>query len=494
MLESFSKVIERNNRLLRNQKKAQSDLLDNMRQAVFAVDSKGRIVKPISKHSSVLFGADIVGQRLVNLLGPMTDDERYNVESSIELLFMGDALQWKMAVCELPTRIVQTRGQKNSQLILRFSYAPIWASDAEEEVDRILVVAEDITEVESLEKQATAARAQRLADLETAESLVAAERAVVSDFFLQADELMAVAATAECSTPDGMRALHTIKGNARSLSLRLVVSAAHAAETAVCRDEVLDEPLRELKAQLENVRQLADRFFGIDRRGNDAAVDQNHMKAIEEALRSDDAAALVLEAQKLVCCPLHSSWAGMAGMVEDLARSESKQITFEAKPIETEVSRRWAQSLRGVLNHLVRNAVGHGIEDPEERRQAGKTAGGTIRIRATQNDAGLDIEVEDDGRGLNADALRASAGRVFGNESRTPAGHDELLYLATLPGVSTAEVTTDLSGRGVGLDAVRTEVAAWGGTLQVISEPNHMTTFRLTVPWRTAVPHPGHVF
>jgi two-component system, chemotaxis family, sensor kinase CheA len=146
-------------------------------------------------------------------------------------------------------------------------------------------------------------------------------------------------------------------------------------------------------------------------------------------------------------------------MVRDVSRAAGKEIEFVVTGADTELDRVILESLSEPLGHLLRNAVIHGVESPAERERAGKPARGRVELRATPRGSLVEIVVADDGRGASPE--------VIGEARR----EGSLADVLASPGYSTAEKVTDLAGRGVGLDAVRTYVHSVGGSLDVRSEP-----------------------
>jgi two-component system chemotaxis sensor kinase CheA len=176
--------------------------------------------------------------------------------------------------------------------------------------------------------------------------------------------------------------------------------------------------------------------------------------------------------------PFGSALDGLERVVRDAAKATGKQATLEVEGADVGVDRAILERLRDPLVHLIRNAIGHGIEPPEARRRLGKPAGGTIRLAARPKGGQFEVIVGDDGRGFDLEALRRRAHeRGIALEPT-----DDVARAAFLPGISTAEAVTNLSGRGVGLDVVRTEVEALGGTVNVSSTPNAGTQFLFALP------------
>jgi two-component system chemotaxis sensor kinase CheA len=171
--------------------------------------------------------------------------------------------------------------------------------------------------------------------------------------------------------------------------------------------------------------------------------------------------------------------------VRDLARSQGKQIRWDARGTDTELDRGVLNQLSDALLHLVRNAVDHGIEPPADREAAGKPAEATLRLHAMQLGSEVIIAVTDDGRGIDLDRVRERAARQ-GVET-DGLSEQELLELTFRSGLSTTTFVTDVSGRGVGLDVVRTGVEAARGRVEVRSRAGLGTEFRVVVPITLAV-------
>jgi two-component system chemotaxis sensor kinase CheA len=160
--------------------------------------------------------------------------------------------------------------------------------------------------------------------------------------------------------------------------------------------------------------------------------------------------------------------------VRDIARASGKQIRWELVGEDTELDRHVLEHLREPLVALVRNAADHGVEPPAERAARGKPEQALVRVHAMQIGADVVIAVGDDGRGIDVDRVRASAGRTLSDADALSAIFE--------PGLTTAEQLSGVSGRGVGLDAVRSAVDALRGRVEVRTEPGRGTEFRVSVP------------
>lgn len=182
--------------------------------------------------------------------------------------------------------------------------------------------------------------------------------------------------------------------------------------------------------------------------------------------------------------PLADGIRGFPRLVRDLARSLGKQVHFEVVGDQTGVDRDILDKLEAPLSHLIRNAVDHGIETPAVREAAGKATAGTIRLEARHRAGMLSITLTDDGRGIDPEQLRVRAVTkgLVAQAVADQLSELELLEFLFLPGFSTKESVTEISGRGVGLDVVQSMVKAVGGSVRVAAQPGRHTIFTLQLP------------
>ena len=171
-------------------------------------------------------------------------------------------------------------------------------------------------------------------------------------------------------------------------------------------------------------------------------------------------------------------------MVRDLARRLDKPVELLVQGTEVALDRSILEETMDPLQHIVRNSIDHGIEGAAERRASGKPPGGRIEIALSPRESRVILSVEDDGRGIDPEALRRVAveRRFIQREAAERLPDDEALMLITLPGFSTATTTTDISGRGVGMDVVLTQVRKLGGRLTVRSRVGIGTRFDMDLP------------
>lgn len=193
--------------------------------------------------------------------------------------------------------------------------------------------------------------------------------------------------------------------------------------------------------------------------------------------------------------PIGSAWAKLPRVVRDLSVELGREIELVLRGGHTELDRQILDTIRDPLTHMVRNSADHGIEPPAERIAGGKPAAGTIALNAHHDGDTVTIEVSDDGRGLDLGAIRQ---RALDSHLTSPAelsrmSDDEVAAYIFRPGFSTSRAINCVSGRGVGMDVVRTNVALVGGTVAIASEPGRGTTFTIRIPLTLARPGPRPV-
>lgn len=174
-------------------------------------------------------------------------------------------------------------------------------------------------------------------------------------------------------------------------------------------------------------------------------------------------------------------------LVRDLSAKLGKQVRLELAGEQTELDKTVLEKIGDPLVHLVRNAIDHGLETPERRLAAGKPETGTLRMEAYHQGGHITVQVSDDGAGLNRAAIgkRAVERGLIGTTKGL--SEEEAAELIFLPGFSTADATTDLSGRGVGMDVVRRNVSQLGGSVSVVSRPGAGSTFTIVLPLTLAI-------
>ncbi len=234
--------------------------------------------------------------------------------------------------------------------------------------------------------------------------------------------------------------------------------------------QILDDRLATLLHNGMQTRQLLNR-----------QVDQFGLLANQQGVLVGDLEQEVMAARLL---PVATVFAALPRAVRELAHAMQKEVVLEVSGETTEMDRKMLEALNDPLIHLIRNAVDHGIEMPDVRVAAGKTPEGRIRISAETYGGEVRIEISDDGRGMDPAVLRDVAVRkgLISAENVALLSDTEALELIFLPGFTTTPIITDISGRGVGMDVVRSNIGELGGQISIESRPGQGTRITLSLP------------
>jgi len=225
---------------------------------------------------------------------------------------------------------------------------------------------------------------------------------------------------------------------------------------------------------------LAQRVFEAEVQG--AAAVGSGLVELEHLLRDLQESVMAIRTQ-----PVKSVFQRMPRLVRELAVQTSKQVRLVLEGEATEVDKTVIDRLGEPLTHMIRNAIDHGLETPDERREAGKPEEGTVRLSAEHRGGRIVIELSDDGRGINRERVKEKAIEKGLIPATAALSDEEIDNLIFLPGFSTASEVSNISGRGVGMDVVRRNIVELGGRIVIASTPKRGSRFILTLPLTLAV-------
>jgi len=276
--------------------------------------------------------------------------------------------------------------------------------------------------------------------------------------------------------------IETAPGSAPAETPRQTPASSAASTTIRIDQEKLDRLMRvvgELLVAKGSFPTLAARVSA----GEDLVVVTRMIKETGASI-SHIAEELQASVMAIRMLPVKTVFQRFPRLVRDLARSLGKEVQLVLEGETTELDKTILEQIGDPLVHLVRNAVDHGLEDPEKRRRCGKPTSGRLLLRASNEAGNVVLQVEDDGRGLDAEALKLKAVEkgLVTPEAASGMSHAEACRLVFLPGLSTAKKVTEVSGRGVGMDVVRNNIRDLQGTVDIVSTPGSGTTFSIKLP------------
>lgn len=214
-------------------------------------------------------------------------------------------------------------------------------------------------------------------------------------------------------------------------------------------------------------------------------ADRNLMRDIAQLFRITSALQRASTGLRMI--PIKQTFQRMSRLVRDLSKAAGKAISVEMEGEDTEIDRNMVDEIYNPLVHMIRNSVDHGLEVPAERLRAGKSEKGLIRLSAYHRGGNIVIEIMDDGRGLNKEKILDKAIKNNVLQSRDGLSDAEIYRLILLPGLSTAEKVTDISGRGVGMDVVKQAIEKLRGKIEIESRQGEGTTFITSFPLTMAI-------
>jgi two-component system chemotaxis sensor kinase CheA len=192
---------------------------------------------------------------------------------------------------------------------------------------------------------------------------------------------------------------------------------------------------------------------------------------------------------KVRMVPISTIFSRFPRLVRDLAQKQQKKLDFSVEGGETELDRSIIEQIRDPLLHLLRNAVDHGVETPDARRKAGKPETATVKLDARQEQGNIVITLQDDGKGIDTNKLRATGIKrgLITEENASSLSETDAINLIFIPGLSTAEKATEVSGRGVGMDIVRNNIENLGGSIAIETTLGQGTRFTIRLPLTVAI-------
>lgn len=433
-------------------------VLDNVSQGFLTLDAEARVSRERSAIVERWFGPLGDDASLFDLFGAQS-----SAAADMARMAWGEL---RDAVLPLEVNLAQLPASVElGERALRVEYQPLGTADPPE---RVLVVLTDVT----------AERARARAERDRAEALhlfekLLNDRAAFLEFFEEATNLVDSISARAAEPATFKRMVHTLKGNAALYGLSSVSEICHAVEDVLGERPVTDGDLRPLVTRWQAIAAEVERLLGGRR--SVLEISETEQQRLEDAIRGGQPSELVLRlAQNLRLEPTKRRLEGFAEQAQRIAGRLEKLVAVAVDDHGVRLDGRAWAPFWGAFLHAVRNAIDHGIESPEERAADGKRPTGTVTLRTSVDGGHLLVEILDDGRGIDWQRLASKAESL--GLSTDPAALSEVLFE---DGVSTATELTDLSGRGVGMGALRAATRELGGTISVDSRSREGTAIRM---------------
>jgi two-component system chemotaxis sensor kinase CheA len=436
-------------------------ILDSMRDVLIVCDLAGALTEVRSDKAAAWFGAADVGQPIWETLFPY--DPRRAALFEMGWLQLNEGwMPFDVCIDQLPSRMQTSEGRT-----LSLHYSPVRIKG--ESMAGVVVTAGDITALVQSERAEQEGRELVAIVQHMAKDAVAC-RAALSDLRHMVNDLE------QATLPVAQRILHTLKGNCASLGLLRMAEVCHYQEDRLAEDTAfLPSVIREITGAWSTAEALVTPLMPSD----------DALNVSEGAL--DEVLSLMHTRQFDLAKRLMKTWRYPAidvtfgqftdGLNTRIA-SYGKSVKLCIVTNELHIPYQGAQGFFRSLAHVVRNAWFHGIETEEERRKTGKPASGVLSLSAEAVSGALQIDIFDDGAGIDWDAVSAKA-QTMGLPHAT---HRERVAAVMAPGLTTRDIVNDIAGRGVGLDATRTAVHDIGGTVDITSDRGVGTRWTFRIP------------
>ncbi|MGL4692119.1 MAG: chemotaxis protein CheA [Stenotrophomonas maltophilia] len=287
---------------------------------------------------------------------------------------------------------------------------------------------------------------------------------------------------------------------AKAIAAASVPAAAPRAVAAPAAPSAKPAPAKPVAEAEHTVRVDTKRLDAIVNLIGELVLSRNRLKTLRARLHDEEldravstldiaTARLQSAVMRTRMQPVGKVFSRFPKVARDVARSLKKEVELELIGAETELDRNLVEALADPLVHLVRNAIDHGVEMPDLREAQGKPRSGHVRLSAQQEGDYVSIEVQDDGAGIDPERLRQKAREkgLIDPEAAARLSSEECLHLVFLPGFSTKQQVTDISGRGVGMDVVQSRIRELSGQIQIQSELGRGSRFMIRVPLTLAI-------
>tara|TARA_Y100001954_G_scaffold134650_1_gene143807 strand:- start:13582 stop:15879 length:2298 start_codon:yes stop_codon:yes gene_type:complete len=504
------KVAERTKEIEEEREKV-AGLLNNMRQAVFSIDRSQKVVAPVSSFSKNVFGSEIEGTDIFDTIYKDLDrqsEEYSQLHSALNTVFGEDDLQYDL----MEDYFIQKAKYKESEedqesKVLQFSYNPMF--DNKEELDKVMFIVEDVTELEKL----AAEKAAKDKEIATINEIASNKIDDVKAFILSADSYIKNSIQpledfkSDQSKAGGLgeifRNLHTLKGNSRIFNLGNISQTTHIVENDLVQmieevkegKEINHDRIKGLFEGFNDIEQSIAVYLEIGKRifsfgsADEITISKKQIEEIQGLIENvktnqDELKQASYCIKKIIFNSFIEECGKFKKMVQEIAGKLDKKAEFNISGEDIFLDNTKLDLIFDALTHILRNSIDHGIETMEKRKEKSKSEHGTISIKTKEEGDQFEIFIVDDGNGIDGERVMSSAVKkgALAKEKADAMSDEDKVNLIFLPNLSTADSVSDISGRGVGMDVVKSNIEKMGGSIRVSSILGTGTIFKISFP------------
>jgi two-component system chemotaxis sensor kinase CheA len=472
----LEKIVEARTATIREKQRDMRLILDNVETGLVTVDLEGRLSSECSQVIEKWFGAPVAGDKLAAWLGKRDANFAEWFELALDSVRDG-LLPPEVALGQLPKQL------KDADRTYAVNYQLITGADGVPE--KLLVIVTDITE--RLRKEA----AERYhAELLQLFQHIMRDKAGFLEFLAEAEELVRALKGGHDDLEHLKRLIHTLKGNAAIFGMRRLSDLCHDLENRIAEENRApsEADMAALHQAWTQTRADLGKLIGEHLRSSIEIDDADYQAIIKAVLDGVERKVVVRLMESWRLEPAGKRLARIEQQIKGLAQRMGKgDVTVAIAPHDVRFNAERFAPFWSAFIHVLRNAVDHGIEDRELRAKQGKPAQSLIKVSTSIEQNRFIVTVEDDGPGVDWEALRAKAGQL-GIDAAALGSKENLAFL---PGVSSKKSVTELSGRGIGMAAVRDACEALGGKVEIRSQAGLGTRIGFAFPVDQAV-YEGH--
>ncbi len=525
-MTEIRKKLEMQANALSDQLSLISNILNNIRQSIFAIDVKKKIVAPVSLYSQKIFNKNIENLSVSNLFYQRVDSQINEQESifnsTLDLIMGEDNLNWEFSKSNLPSEIDIEVDHSIKNLKLAYSEM----RDQNQNLEKLLFVVEDVTEFKKLDNQFKIAQQQDQKEILIFSQVFNKDPKQLNSYFQssnrQLDGIKNIFSVSdflvnETEIKKLKGILHTFKGNSRALGFSILSSAIHDFESFIVNKENLQDGLKndlqncqyhfsiisneyseyckiisqlkkfdEFNLNSSKKRERVDDYYSIYKNNFERFKDK-----ILELIKDQHKLTFQqfeYELLRMSEIPLGEIIRSKKIIIDEVSIVKNKKVEFEFNEDHITVSSKIAEVLDDVLTHLLRNAVVHGLENESQRLKKNKSETGRVVINFTSNNDELLLRISDDGQGIDFNFIKEFIinQKIKTKDEINIMTENDILNLIFKLGVSTAKSIDEYSGRGTGLEFVKSSIESINGSISVKSKLGVGTEFNIKIPFNSS--------